>query len=130
VAVARLASKLGLDSGVLAGYGDREQTRTDHLREVMSYAGWRSADRLVLKELDEFLLARAMEHDSPLLFRLACEHLITSRVLRPGPVKLLERVATARARRSATPTIDWRVSSRRRGVLGWTRCWRLTRRSG
>ncbi len=98
VAVARLASQLRLDPGVLAGYGDREQTRTDHLREVMSYAGWRSADRLVLKELDEFLLARAMEHDSPsLLFRLACEHLITSRVLRPGPVKLLERVATARA---------------------------------
>jgi hypothetical protein len=29
-----------------------------------------------LKELDEFLLARAMEHDSPtLLFRLAGEHL-------------------------------------------------------
>jgi len=40
-----------------------------------------------------------MEHDSPtLLFRLACEHLITERVLRLGPVKLLERVAAARAR--------------------------------
>jgi len=39
---------------------------------VMSYLGWRTADELSLKELDEFLLARAMEHDSPsLLFRLA-----------------------------------------------------------
>jgi uncharacterized protein DUF4158 len=65
----------------------------------MSYLGWRSADGLSLKELDEFLLARAMEHDSPsLLFRLACAHLITARVVRPGPVKLLERVAAARAR--------------------------------
>ena len=99
MAVARLARQLGLDPAVLAGYGERAQTRTDHLREVMSFAGWRGADRLLLKELDEFLLARAMEHDSPsLLFRLACEHLITSRVLRPGPVKLLERVASARSR--------------------------------
>lgn len=44
--------RLVVDPGVLAGYGDREQTRTDHLREVMSYAGWRTADRLVLKELE------------------------------------------------------------------------------
>lgn len=35
-----------------AGYGQREQTRTDHLREVMLYAGWRGVDRLVLKELE------------------------------------------------------------------------------
>jgi hypothetical protein len=99
VAVERVAGRLGIASGELAGYGQREQTRTDHLRTVMSYLGWRSADELSLKELDEFLLARAMEHDSPsLLFRLACEHLITARVVRPGPVKLLERVAAARVR--------------------------------
>ena len=99
VAVTRLASRLGMPAGELAGYGLREQTRTDHLRMVMSYLGWRTADELSVKELDEFLLARAMEHDAPsLLFRLACEHLITTRVVRPGPVKLLERVAAARAR--------------------------------
>lgn len=99
VAVERLATQLELPVGVLGGYGQREQTRTDHLREVMAYLGWRTADRQASKELDEFLLARAMEHDSPsLLFRLACEHLITARVVRPGPVKLLERVASARAR--------------------------------
>lgn len=40
-----------------------------------------------------------MEHDSPsLLFGLASEHLRTSRVVRPGPVILAERVAAARAR--------------------------------
>ena len=54
-------------------------------------AGW--------KELEEFLLARAMEHDSPkLLFRLACEYLSSSRVVRPGVVNVLERVAAARER--------------------------------
>lgn len=99
VVVTRLADRLGISAGELAGYGQREQTRTDHLRTVMSYLGWRTADEQSLKELDEFLLARALEHDSPsLLFRLACEHLITARVVRPGPVKLLERVASARAR--------------------------------
>jgi hypothetical protein len=42
------------------------------------------ASTLELKELDEFLLARAMEHDSPtLLFRLACEYLISAHVIRP-----------------------------------------------
>jgi hypothetical protein len=51
------------------------------------------------KELDEFLFARAMEHDSPkLLFTLACEFLISERVVRPGVVHLLEHVATARER--------------------------------
>jgi len=50
------------------------------------------------EEFDEFLLARAMEHDSPtLLFRLACEYLISVHVIRPGPVTVLERVAHARA---------------------------------
>jgi hypothetical protein len=52
---------------------------------------------LEFKEFDEFLLARAMEHDSPtLLFRLACEYLISVQVIRPGPVTVLERVAHAR----------------------------------
>ncbi|MGV9853186.1 hypothetical protein ACWDWU_31120 [Streptomyces sp. NPDC003442] len=43
--------------------------------------------------MDEFLPARAMEHDSPTLpFRLGCEYLISARVIRPGPVTLVERV--------------------------------------
>ena len=35
VAVQRLADQLGVDAGVLAGYGEREQTRTHHLRLVL-----------------------------------------------------------------------------------------------
>ncbi|MGW6521681.1 Tn3 family transposase [Streptomyces sp. NPDC054962] len=95
-AVARLAEHLQIPVGELRFYGERKQTRTGHLREVTRYLNWKPAKALELKELDEFLLARAMEHDSPsLLFRLACEHLASSRVVRPGVVKLLERVATA-----------------------------------
>ncbi|MEU8196457.1 hypothetical protein AB0C10_22015 [Microbispora amethystogenes] len=38
-----------------------------------------------------------MEHDSPtLLFRLACEYLISAKVIRPGLVTVVERVAHAR----------------------------------
>ncbi|WP_308015630.1 DUF4158 domain-containing protein [Streptomyces huiliensis] len=98
VAVARLSECLQIPVGELRFYGERKQTRTGHLREVTRYLSWRPAKTLEWKELDEFLLARAMEHDSPsLLFRLACEHLASSRVVRPGVVKLLERVAKARA---------------------------------
>jgi TnpA family transposase len=98
VAVDRIAGRLRIPVEELRSYGARQQTRTDHLREVARYLRWKPAKALELKELDEFLLARAMEHDAPsLLFRLACEHLISSRVIRPGVVKLLERVASARA---------------------------------
>ncbi|MFI6803002.1 DUF4158 domain-containing protein [Streptosporangium canum] len=98
VAVARLAEQLGIDPAGLRSYGRRAKTRTEHLRLVAKYLGWRLPTTLELKELDEFLLARAMEHDSPtLLFRLGCEYLISARVIRPGPVTVVERVAHARA---------------------------------
>jgi TnpA family transposase len=98
-AVARLSQQLQIPVGELRHYAQkREQTRTDHLLAAARYLRWRPAKELELKDLDEFLLARAMEHDSPsLLFTLACEHLKSSRVVRLGVVKLLERVATARA---------------------------------
>ncbi len=73
-AVVRLSERLGIPVGALREYGVREQTRTDHLREVTRYLGWRTMDELAWKQLQEFLFARAMEHDAPrLLFRLACE---------------------------------------------------------
>ena len=98
-AVARLSERLGIPVGALRGYGAREQTRTGHLREVAAYLGWRTVDGPRWKDLEEFLFARAMEHDSPkLLFRQACEYLSSSRLVRPGVVKILERVAAARER--------------------------------
>ena len=97
--VARLSEKLGIPVGALCGYGAREQTRTGHLREVAAYLGWRTVDGPRWKDLEEFLFARAMEHDSPkLLFRQACEYLSSSMLVRPGIVKILERVAAARER--------------------------------
>jgi hypothetical protein len=98
-AVGRLAERLGIAAAELAGYGQREQTRTEHLREILAYTGWRALDAPGWKEVDEFLFARAMEHDSPkLLFRQACEFLRSEQVVRPGVVLLLEHVAKARER--------------------------------
>ncbi|MEV6216960.1 Tn3 family transposase [Nocardia sp. NPDC051833] len=106
VAVARLAEQLGVDPVEIGGYGRRAKTRTEHVRLAAQYLGWRAAGALELKELDEFLLARAMEHDSPtLLFRLGCEYLISARVIRPGPVTVVERVAHAR-HQAQTETYD------------------------
>nr|WP_246598488.1 DUF4158 domain-containing protein [Nocardia tengchongensis] len=77
VAVARLAEQLNVDAAQIRSYSRRTQTRSEHVRLVAQYLGWRAAGAIELKELDEFLLARALEHDSPtLLFRLACEYLI------------------------------------------------------
>jgi hypothetical protein len=57
VTVARLAGRLRVDPGVLAGYGERLQTRTDHLRLVTDYLSWKPAgsDGAAVKELEEFL---------------------------------------------------------------------------
>jgi hypothetical protein len=90
--VARLAEQLRVNPEAI-----RAKTRTDHLLLVTRYLGWRAAGELELKELDEFLLARAMEHDSPtLLFRLACEYLVSAKVIRPGAIIVVKRVAHAR----------------------------------
>ncbi|WP_103380672.1 Tn3 family transposase [Pseudonocardia dioxanivorans] len=120
VAVARLAEQLGVDPEVMRSYGRRAKTRTEHLRLAAQYLGWRQADRLGLKELDEFLLARAMEHDSPsLLFRLACEYLISAKVIRPGPVTVVKRVAHARelARQETFDRLAGELTDERRTVL-------------
>jgi Domain of unknown function (DUF4158) len=50
-----------------------------------------------MKELEQFLLDRAMEHDSPtLLFNLAREYLMSAKVVRPGAITLAKMVGSAR----------------------------------
>lgn len=119
-AIVRLAEQLQVDPDVIRFYGRRAKTRTDHLRLVSRYLRWRPAGPLELKELDEFLLARALEHDSPtLLFRLACEYLISARVIRPGPAAVVKRVAHAReeARRETFDRLAHEFTEQRRAGL-------------
>ncbi|MET9343339.1 DUF4158 domain-containing protein [Nonomuraea sp. NPDC003804] len=98
-AVARVAERLGVSPAVLAPYGQRAQTRSDHLVKIAEYLEWRSAPAggREMKELEQFLLDRAMEHDSPsLLFNLAREYLMAAKVIRPGALTLAKMIGTAR----------------------------------
>lgn len=52
VVVARLADQLGVDPDALRSYGRRAKTRTEHLRLVAKYLGWRLPTTLELKELE------------------------------------------------------------------------------
>ena len=92
-----VAGQLRVSPEGLATYGEREQTRSDHLLDIQRYLGFRRAAAADLRELGDWLLARALAHDRPtLLFQMACERLRTAQILRPA-VTLLERmVATAR----------------------------------
>jgi hypothetical protein len=124
VAVARLAERLGLDAGALEGYGRREQTRSDHLRLVAGYLGWKNAaaGSAAMKELEQFLLDRAMEHDSPtLLFTLATEYLMSARTIRPGVLVLARMVAAARTGAAA---LTWEKVA---GLLAGRTCQDLDR---
>ncbi|MGB7794888.1 MAG: DUF4158 domain-containing protein, partial [Pseudonocardiaceae bacterium] len=102
-AVSRLAVQLGVPPGALAVYGSRAQTRTDHLKLVAQRLGWTTAEadgRRGWKQLREFLVERALEHDVPsVLFRLALERLASEkvRVVRPGVVSLMREIASSRA---------------------------------
>ena len=89
-AVARLAVGLAgelADAGeLLAGYGGwKGRTRRDHRVQVLARLGWRSAGAGERKQLDGFLLARALEHDAPgVLLQLACDWLRRERIVRPS----------------------------------------------
>ncbi|SDM18074.1 protein of unknown function [Nonomuraea maritima] len=57
---------------MLEQYGRRAQTRSDHLKLLLEYLDWKPVPTRgeTLKELEQFLLDRAMEHDSPSLASL------------------------------------------------------------
>ena len=101
-AVYRIAGQLGLAGddlpGRLAAYGGWEgRTRRDHRGLVLARLGWRTSAAGDRKQLDAFLLARALEHDAPgVLLQLACDWLRNERIVRPPVDTLSRRVAAAR----------------------------------
>ena len=97
--VAFVARQLDVAPGELARYGRRGQTRTEHLRQIRRYLGFRKATAGDLAQLESWLVDRALEHDRPtLLLRLACEHLLGLRIERPGVTHLERLIAAARQR--------------------------------
>lgn len=80
-----LAHQLDFHPGAIKDYGQREQTRSDHLLQVMEYLNYRRAATHDLVALEEWLVDRALEHGGPtFLLQLAAERLLWERILRPG----------------------------------------------
>jgi TnpA family transposase len=97
--VAFVAEQLNVAPDELARYGLRGQTRTEHLRQIWRYLGFRRATAVDLSRLETWLVDRALEHDRPtLLLRLTGEHLLGLRIVRPGITHLERVIASARQR--------------------------------
>jgi hypothetical protein len=97
--VAFVAQQLDVPPDELQRYGQRGQTRTEHLRQIRDYLGFRKATARDLAQLETWLVDRALEHDRPtLLLRLAGDHLLSLRIERPGITHLERLVAAARQR--------------------------------
>ncbi len=95
-----VSSQLGLDANVAADYPRREQTRTEHLREIADHLGFRRASDDDFARMEFWLTRLALAHARPsVLLANLCEYLLRRRVLRPG-ITTLERVVV-RARQAA-----------------------------
>ncbi len=95
-----LAGQLSVSPEFLREYGSRPQTRTDHLSEIEDYLGFHKMTYAEEVEIDDWLAARAVEHDRPLLLlQMLCERLQSHKIIRPG-LSILERFVV-KARKNA-----------------------------
>lgn len=94
-----LAHQLGVARAVLSRYGEREQTRSDHLLQITRYLGFRRATPLDLLALEDWLVERSLEHDKEgYLLRTLLDRLRWNAILRPGLTSLERLIASARQR--------------------------------
>lgn len=115
-----VASQLGIDPQEIIRYGQREQTRTDHVKNVEAYLGFRRAEDVDLHELSQWLVKRALEHNKPtLLLQMASEKLNTAKIIRPGVTVLERLVVTARqiAREETYQCLSFLVTEERQSFL-------------
>lgn len=93
-----LSQQLDTSPEVLVEYGQRAQTRTEHLRQIQNHLGFRTLTPIDLEALKEWLVARALEHDKPsLLFQLAAQRLYRHRIVRPAVTTMERAIAAARS---------------------------------
>lgn len=96
--VTYLARQLGV-APELASYGARGPTRVTHRKRVVAYLGFRRMGEREAADLREWLLERALEHDTPqVLLGMACEWLHREEVVRPKLTRLERLVAEVRNR--------------------------------
>ena len=93
-----VADQLQLSPGSLLAYGQRPATRSAHFQQILNYLGFRKLTEADLQSLSQWLLARALEHDRPmLLLQMTCEHLLREKWVRPGISRLEQWVSHARS---------------------------------
>jgi TnpA family transposase len=118
--VAVVARQLGVQRSHLAGYGAREQTRTEHGQAIQEHLGFRNPNAGDLGTLRTWLLERALEHDRPtLLLQLACDRLRDQKLVRPGVSRVERLVASVRARgeRETYQRLGSLLTEQRRALL-------------
>ena len=90
-----LGKLLSVSPSELQEYGNRPQTKAEHLQKVMKYLSFRKATPIDLEIFNAWLLERALEHDRPsLLLQMACKKLHQEKIVRPG-ITVLERTIIA-----------------------------------
>ena len=100
-AVRFAARQLGVDPGVLGGYGVRRQARTDHVTQVKSYLGFASPTAIEMDAVRSWLAGDALAQDRPIvLFHLACQRFYDLRLVRPG-LTVIEQSLVGAAREGA-----------------------------
>ena len=96
-AVVYLAQQLHVSPAVLADYGERSHTRTDHWQAICTYLSFQEPGPEQLRTLQRWLVERALEHDKPtLLLQMAAQKLHADKVVRPAITRLERMVAAAR----------------------------------
>lgn len=93
-----IVRQLKLEEPLLADlnqYGNRAQTKSDHLLVIEKHLGFHKFNDADLQYLTNWLLAQAMEHDRPIvLLRFIIDKLKQDKITRP-PLALLERLVGA-----------------------------------
>lgn len=92
-----VATQIEVEAEVINSYGEREQTRTDHQRQIEKYLGFHHPSEADFSRIEKWLLERALEHDRPtLLLQLLCERFLQERIVRPGFSVVERMLATVR----------------------------------
>jgi len=116
--VALLCHQIDATADQFAAYGTGADVRTRrrHVESVLAHANWKVCDVGEWKRLGDWLVERALEHDSAaVLFRSAVDFLHSERIVRPGLDRLNRAIGAARieadaelhrrVQRQLTPTL-------------------------
>lgn len=117
-----IAEQVGASPSRVAEYAMRDETRREHLAELLSRFDWRTFGLREHREASAWLMTLARSTDQGLvLVRALLDELRQRRILAPA-LSVLDRLAAAvrhRARRKAYQALTGRSYSRTARRVGW-----------